>query len=136
MQLETSFTVDRTRDEVVDTLFLDETLIALLPGRSEITDRDGDRKTTSTQFTALGQEGTAVFHFHCLMDGSIRFEKECDGVVWAELRGEVRAEEEARSTRVWMSIEGCTKPMVPEFAIKGPMEDQLLQMSEALRGLL
>lgn len=135
MQLETSFAVDRPRDEIVDILFLDETLIAILPGRSEITDRAGDRKTTSTSFTALGQSGTAVFHFDFLLDGSIRFEKECDGVVWAELRGEVRVEE-GRETRVWMSLEGCTKPMVPEFAIKGPMEDQLLQMSEALRALL
>ncbi|MCH7598831.1 MAG: hypothetical protein IH881_05400 [Myxococcales bacterium] len=135
MQLETSFAVDRSRDEIVDILFLDETLIAILPGRSEITDRAGDRKTTSTSFTALGRSGTAIFHFDFLLDGSIRFEKECDGVVWAELRGEVRVEE-GRETRVWMSLEGRTKPMVPEFAIKGPMEDQLLQMSEALRALL
>ena len=136
MQLETSFAIDRTRDEVVDILFLDETLIALLPGRSEITDRAGDRKTTSTQFTALGRNGTAVFHFNFLMDGSIRFEKECDGVVWAELSGEVRAEDVECVTRVWISMEGRTKPLVPEFAIKGPMEEQLLQMSEALKALL
>jgi carbon monoxide dehydrogenase subunit G len=136
MQLETSFPVSRSRDEIVDTLFLDETLIALLPGRSEITKQDGDCKTTSTQFTALGRDGIAVFHFHFLLDGSIRFEKECDGVVWEELSGEVRVEEERRETRVCISMEGRTKPMVPEFAIKGPMEDQLLQMSEALRALL
>ena len=136
MQLETSFAIDKTRDEVVEILFLDETLIALLPGRSKITDRAGDRKTTSTQYTALGRNGTAIFHFRFLMDGRIRFEKECDGVVWAELSGEVRVEDQVPATRVWISMEGRTKPMVPEFAIKTPMEEQLLQMSEALRALL
>jgi len=135
MHLETSFVVSRSRAEVVEILFHDESLVALLPGRSKIIAREGQRKTTSTQFTALGRSGKAVFHFEFLLDGNIRFEKECDGVVWAELIGEVRVEED-RETRVWMSMEGRTKPMVPEFAIKGPMEDQLLQMSEALRALL
>ena len=136
MQLETSFAVGRSRDEIVDSMFLDETLIALLPGRSEIVHSARDCKTTSTQFTALGRDGVAIFHFHFQLDGSIRFEKECDGVVWAELSGEVWVEEGEPESRVWISMEGRTKPLVPEFAIKGPMEDQLLQMSEALQALL
>ncbi|MCP4040078.1 MAG: hypothetical protein GY733_24245 [bacterium] len=137
MQLETSFEVNRSRDDVVDALFLDETLIAILPGRSVITARDGHRKTTSTQFAALGRDGTAVFHFDFLLDGSIRFEKECDGIVWQQLSGEVWAEEaEEGASRVWISMNGRTKPLVPEFAIKGPMEDQLLQMVEALAAVL
>ena len=135
MHLETSFVASRSRDEVVQTLFHDGTLVALLPGRSEIIAREGQRKTTSTQYTALGRDGTAIFHFDFLPDGSIRFEKECDGVVWEELKGEVRVDE-GRETRVWISMRGRTKPLVPEFAIKRPMEDQLLQMTEAPEALL
>ena len=136
MQLATSFAVNRPRDEIVDILFRDESLVALLPGRSEIIEHDGHRKTTSTQYTALGRDGTATFHFDFLLDGDIRFRKECDGVVWEELFGEVRVREENDEIRVWISMEGRTKPMVPEFAIKGPMEDQLLQMAEALEAML
>jgi hypothetical protein len=135
MHIETSFVVSRSRDEVVDILFNDESLVALLPGRSEIIVRDGQRKTTSTQFTGLGQNGTAIFHFDFLPDGRIRFAKECDGVVWEELSGEMRVDE-GGETRVWISLQGRTKPQVPEFAIKSPMEDQLLQMTEALEALL
>ena len=135
MHIETSFVVRRSRDEVVNILFNDESLVALLPGRSEIIDRNGQRKTTSTQFTGLGQNGIAIFHFDFLPDGRIQFSKECDGVVWEELSGEMRVDE-GRETRVWISMHGRTKPQVPEFAIKGPMEDQLLQMSEALAALL
>jgi carbon monoxide dehydrogenase subunit G len=136
MQLETSFAVGRSRDEVVEILFRYDSLVALLPGRSKIIARGGHRKTTSTQYTALGRDGTAIFHFDFLLDGNIRFTKECDGVVWEELGGEVRVEEENGETHVWISMEGRTKPMVPEFAIKSPMEDQLLQMAEALEALL
>jgi hypothetical protein len=135
MHIETSFVVSRSREEVVEILFNDESLVALLPGRSEIIDRVGQRKTTSTQFTGLGQNGTAIFHFDFLPDGRIRFAKECDGVVWEELSGEMRVDE-GGETRVWISLRGRTKPKVPEFAIKSPMEDQLLQMSEALAALL
>ena len=81
MHLETSFVVSRSREEVVDILFNDESLVALLPGRSEIIVREGQRKTTSTLFTGLGQGGTAIFHFDFLTGGTIHFEKECDGVV-------------------------------------------------------
>ncbi len=136
MQLETSFEVNRSWDEVVDALFLDETLIAILPGRTVITAHEGHRKTTRTQFTALGQGGTAVFQFDFLLDGSIRFEKECDGVIWQELSGEVWAAEEEVGSRVWISMEGRTKPLVPEFAIKRPLAGQLFQMVEALSALL
>ena len=59
MHLETSFVASRSRDEVVEILFRDDSLVALLPGRSEIIARDGHRKTTSTQYTALGRDGTA-----------------------------------------------------------------------------
>jgi hypothetical protein len=135
MHLETSFVVSRPRAEVVDTLFHDESLVALLPGRSEIIAREGQRKTTRTQFTGLGQNGTAIFHFDFRPSGIIHYEKECDGVVWEELSGEMRVDE-GPETRVWISMQGRTKTQVPEFAIKSPMEDQLLQMAEALQALL
>ncbi len=135
MHLETSFVVSRSRAEVIDILFHDDSLVALLPGRSKIIARQGQRKTTSTQFTGLGQGGTAIFHFDFLPGGIIHFEKECDGVVWEELSGEMRVDE-GDETRVWISLRGRTRPKVPEFAIKSPMEDQLLQMSEALEALL
>ena len=55
---------------------------------------------------------------------------------YRELVVDCLLEEGEPESRVWISMEGRTKPLVPEFAIKGPMEDQLLQMSEALQALL
>ena len=37
------------------------------------------------------------------------------------------------TTRVVISLDGSTRALVPEFTIKGPMKDQLQQMTRALR---
>jgi hypothetical protein len=75
----------------------------------------------------------ATFHFTFQDDGSITFEKVCDGNVWRRLEGVVRFDEGGNGTRVRIEMEGRTKTLVPEFTIKGPMQDQLAQMAEALK---
>jgi len=137
MRLEKRFEIDRSRDDVVALLCRDETLIGLFPdNETEIVDSQGDERTTRTRYTALGREGVATFRFTFLLDGNVRFEKVCDGRVWSELRGEVRVEEEGERSRIEIEMAGHTKPFVPEFAIKGPMEDQIEQMATGLRELL
>ena len=135
MQLSQRFEVGLPRDEVVDRLCRDETLLGLLPeGDTEIVDRAGDRRTARTRYTALGREGVATFHFDYLMDGGVRFEKICDGRVWRELKGRVEVEELADDRcEVRIDLDGRTKSLVPEFTIKGPMDDQIRQMSANLK---
>ena len=82
------------------------------------------------------REGTATFHIDYLMDGGIRFEKVCDGNVWKSLAGHVELEDLGERCRVVLRLEGATKRLVPEFTIKGPMEDQINEMSEALEAKL
>ncbi len=137
MHLERSFPVWLSRDEVVDLLCRDETLLGLFPGGdTEIVERSGDTCTTRTRYNALGREGVATFHFTFLLDGDVRFEKVCDGVVWRELVGQVHIEERSSGTRLRIEMKGRTKPLVPEFSIKGQMEKQLEQMEASLRARL
>ncbi len=134
MHLEKQFDVDRSRDHAVECVVQDDTLLELFPdARSEIVERSGERRTVRSQYTALGREGTATFHFDFLLDGGVRFEKVCDGRVWRKLVGEVSFEERRSGTRVRIALEGQTKSFVPEFTIKGAMRDQLEQMAAALR---
>ena len=134
MRLEKNFDVNRSRDEAVEVVTRDETLLSLFPeGQTELVARDGDRRTTRTRYTALGREGTATFHFTFLLDGNVRFEKVCDGNVWKQLRGEVSFEDRGKRTRVRIELEGSTKAFVPEFTIKGPMTDQIERMAKAVR---
>lgn len=134
MRLCESFEVGRPREEVVEMLGRDDTLIGLFSGsRTEIVERDGDRRTTRTHYTALGRQGVATFHFTTLLDGDVRFEKVCDGKVWRELVGRVSVEELGDGSRVEIEMSGRTKSLVPEFAIKGQMESQIEEMAQALR---
>ncbi len=134
MRLEKQFCVNRPRDEAVERVANDETLIRLLSdGETEIVARDGDRRTTRTRYRALGREGTATFHFTFLLDGNVRFEKVCDGKVWSRLEGEVSLEERGKGTRVRIQMEGRTKAFIPEFTIRAPMQEQIERMAEALR---
>jgi len=134
MRLTKSFDVKQSRDDAVRVLEEDDTLIGLFPdAETRIVGKQGDRKTAVSRYRALGREGEATFHFDFLMDGSVRFEKVCDGRVWRELRGEVSFEERARGTRVCIEMEGRTKGFVPEFTIKGPMQEQIEQMAESLK---
>ena len=137
MRLENSFTVSRSRDDVVEALGDEATLLELIPGDTEIVERDGDRCTTRTRYAKLGVEGVATFHWTFLMDGNVRFEKVCDGNVWRQLSGELSFEElGADHTRVRIELEGRTRPLVPEFTIRGPMQEQISQMAAALKRLI
>jgi hypothetical protein len=134
VRLEKQFDVRRGRDDVVECVVQDATLTGLFPdAESEIVESRGDRRTVRSHYRALGREGTATFHFDFLLDGGVRFEKVCDGRVWRRLVGEVSFEERGTGTRVRIELDGQTKPLVPEFTIKGAMRDQLAQRARALR---
>ena len=134
MRMEKEFDVDRPRAEAAALLADDEVLCELFPDtETEIVDRQQGRKTIQSHYSALGREGTATFHFDYDPGGDIRFEKVCDGRVWRELRGVVTLVERKEKTRVRIELEGRTKTLVPEFTIRGPMQDQLDQMAKALR---
>lgn len=133
MKLEKQIEVKRSRDDAVAVLCDEATLTELLPGKTQVVERDGDRTTTRTAYSALGQEGSVTFHWTYLLDGNVRFEKVCDGNVWRELRGEVIVEEHGKGSTLTIEMKGRTKTLVPEFAIKGQMEDQIEQMARVLR---
>ncbi len=136
MEMERSFTASCSFDQATDTLGHEDTLLSLFPGRTEIVDRSADRITTRTHYTALGREGTATFHIDYLMDGGLRFEKVCDGNIWRALEGRVELEDLGDECRIVVRLEGATKRLVPEFTIKGPMEEQIGEMSDALEAKL
>jgi hypothetical protein len=137
MQIAKQFEVARGRDEVVERLCRDETILRLFgPQETEIIARDGDHLTIRTHYVVLGREGDATFIFSFLMDGGLAFEKVCDGRVWRELSGRVSVDEDGDGSLVLLEISGRSKSLIPEFTIKGPLEDQLSQMSSALRELL
>ena len=66
----------------------------------------------------------------------MRFEKVCDGKVWRELSGLLSVDERGSGASIQIEMAGRTKPLVPEFTIKGPMEDQIEEMAAALREIL
>jgi hypothetical protein len=132
--MEKEFDVDRPRAEAAALLADDAVLCELFPDtETEIVARKARRKTIASHYTALGREGTATFHFDFAPDGDVTFEKVCDGRVWRELRGAVTLTERKDKTRVRIELEGRTKTLVPEFTIRGPMQDQLEQMAKALK---
>lgn len=134
MRLEKSFEVDRPPEFAARIAARDETLVSLFAdARTEIVEREGNRRTTRTHYHALGREGVATFHFHSLPDGRISFEKVCDGNVWQELTGTVAFAKRGAGTQVTLKMVGRTKPLVPEFAIRSPMRDQIEQMASSLR---
>jgi hypothetical protein len=134
MRMEKEFDVDQPRDRAAALLADDTLLPDLFPDtRTEIVARKKRRKTVQSHYTALGRQGVATFHFDFQPSGDVRFEKVCDGRVWRELRGSVTLTERKARTRVRIELEGRTKALVPEFTIRGPMQDQLEQMAKALR---
>lgn len=134
MHIEKQFDVKRPRDEAVQVLADDDTLLSLFPDtETEIVERTGRRRTTRSKYRALGREGIATFHFEHEPDGNVRFEKVCDGRVWKELRGHVTFEPRGQGTRVRIEMDGRTRALVPEFTIRGPMQEQIEQMATALR---
>jgi len=137
VRLERKFDVDRPPDFTSRISARDETLISLFAdAKTEIVEREGNRRTTRTHYHALGREGVATFHFHSLPDGRISFEKVCDGNVWQELSGTVSFEKRGHGTQVTLKMIGRTKALVPEFAIRVPMRDQIEQMASSLRSCI
>jgi len=134
VRMEKEFDVARPRAEAAALLADDAVLCELFPDTdTEIVARKASRKTIASHYTALGREGTATFHFDFAPGGDVKFEKVCDGRVWRELRGAVTLTERKDKTRVRIELEGRTKTLVPEFTIRGPMQDQLEQMAKALK---
>jgi carbon monoxide dehydrogenase subunit G len=134
MRMEKEFDVARPRAEAAQLLAEDDVLAALFPDtKTDIVARKGNRKTIESHYTALGREGVATFHFDFEPSGDVRFEKVCDGRIWRELAGTVKLVERKDKTRVKIELEGRTKALVPEFTIRGPMQDQLEQMAKALK---
>jgi hypothetical protein len=132
--MEKEFDVSRPRAEAAELLADDAVLADLFPDtQTEIVARKGVRKTVESHYTALGREGVATFHFDFEPGGDVRFEKVCDGRIWRELHGAVKLSERKDKTRVRIELEGRTKALVPEFTIRGPMQDQLEQMAKALK---
>jgi carbon monoxide dehydrogenase subunit G len=132
--MEKEFEVARPRAEAAALLADDAVLCDLFPDtQTEIVERKGTRRTVASHYTALGREGVATFHFDFEPGGDVRFEKVCDGRIWRELRGVVRLTERKDKTRVRIELDGRTKALVPEFTIRGPMQDQLEQMAKALK---
>jgi hypothetical protein len=137
VHLEKEFEVRQPREVAAEIAGRDETLISLFPDtRTEIVERSGNRRTARSHYTALGRAGTATFHFTTGEDGDVEFEKVCDGNVWRELKGRVSFRERGDRTRVRLSLDGRTKPLVPEFTIKGTLRDQIEEMAGALRRTL
>lgn len=132
--MEKEFEVARPREEAAALLADDAVLCDLFPDtQTEIIERTGTRRTVASHYTALGREGVATFHFDFEPSGDVRFEKVCDGRIWRELRGVVTLTQRKDKTRVRIELDGRTKALVPEFTIRGPMQDQLEQMAKALK---
>jgi carbon monoxide dehydrogenase subunit G len=134
MHLEKEFDVKQPRDAAIALVAQDETLLNLFPDtRTEIVESRGNRRTLRSHYRALGQQGTATFHFEFDPGGEVCFEKVCDGRVWRELKGVVSFETRGKGTRVRVVMDGRTKALVPEFTIRGAMQEQIEQMATALR---
>lgn len=135
MHLETQFDVEQPRDSAVKVVAQDETLLGLFPDAEvEIVESRGNQRTVVTRFTALGQPGSATFVFTFENSGDVSFEKQCQGgKVWKELKGAVTLTARGDGTRVVIAAEGRTKAFVPEFTVRGAMQDQIDQMAKALR---
>ena len=133
MTFEKEFVVDRPRKQVVADLNDDRTFAAFFPD-TRLTRKSECVRETSTPFRALGQSRDIRFVFETLPDGNVRFEKICDGNVWRSLEGEVKLEERDKErTRVVLRMDGRTRTFVPEMTIRGPMREQIEQMTRALR---
>ena len=135
MRLVKEFEVKKPRERAVEIVCEDATLVGLFPGtETEIVEAKGDRKTARSRYSVLGREGEATFHFRFGKDGGVSFEKVCDGRVWRRLDGTLSFEPAGKGkTLVRIEMEGKTKGLVPEFTIKGPMQEQIEQMATALR---
>jgi hypothetical protein len=134
MKLTKEFEVTASRERAAEVLAEDDTLTSLFPDtQTDIVARSARRRTTKSSYKLLGQDGVATFHFDTQPDGSVAFEKVCDGRVWKQLCGRVTLAQRGAKLRVQIEMEGRTKGLVPEFTIKAPLQKQLDDMAKALR---
>jgi hypothetical protein len=134
VKLTKEFEVGATRERAAQVLAEDDTLTSLFPDTvTEIVARKGTRRTARSRYKLLGQDGEATFHFDAQDDGSVHFEKVCDGRVWKALSGRVTLDGRGTKLRVRIDMEGRTKGFVPEFTIRAPLQKQLDDMARALR---
>jgi hypothetical protein len=134
MKLTKEFDVGASRERACAVLAEDATLTSLFPDTAtEIVSRAGKRRTTRSRYKLLGQDGEATFHFDAQDDGSVKFQKVCDGRVWKELTGSVTLTQRGPKLRVRIDMEGRTKGFVPEFTIKTPLQKQLDDMARGLK---
>jgi hypothetical protein len=134
MKLSKEFEVTASRERATEVLAEDDTLTSLFPDtQTDIVARSARRRTTKSSYKLLGQDGVATFHFDTQPDGSVAFEKICDGRVWKQLCGRVTLQQRGAKLRVQIEMEGRTKGLVPEFTIKAPLQKQLDDMAKALR---
>jgi hypothetical protein len=133
VKFDSEFVVRCGKPQVAEILASDATITQLFPDTEIVSSRGGERET-KTRVSALGTESIVRFVFRGAPDGGLRFEKICDGRVWRSLEGAIRIfPVNDATTRVQISLEGSTRALVPEFAIRAPMKDQLQQMTRALR---
>jgi carbon monoxide dehydrogenase subunit G len=135
MHFESNFTVPRSRAEVAKLLDDDETITFLLPDTTIVPRDDGTRETRTP--SPLGQSRDIRFIFRRVEEAGLLFEKICDGNIWRSLDGQIRLEDvRTNVTRVQLQMDGRTRALVPELMIRGPMRDQIEQMTEGLRARL
>jgi hypothetical protein len=136
MKLENEFIVRRAQPEIASVLASDATVQSLFPDTEIVSNKNGERET-KTRVSALGAESIVRFIFRTASDGGLRFEKICDGKVWKSLVGQIRLlPVNDATTRIQITMEGSTRGLIPEFTIRGPIKEQLDQMSRALRAKL
>ena len=137
MKLERQFSVGASPERVRETLADEQTLLGLFPdAKTEVVERNDAGLTLQARFRALGRDNEATFTFSWGSDGSLTFEKICDGNVWKQLRGGITAREAPSGTDLRIHMDGRTKAFVPEITIRIPMEMQLDEMVRALRARL
>ena len=133
MKFENEFVVRRPLAACANLLESDAAITSLFPDTQIVSNAGGVRETR-TRVTALGTETIVRFKFKTRPDGGMRFEKICDGKIWRSLEGNISlARVNDTTTRVVIALDGSTRALVPEFTIKGPMKEQLQQMTRALR---
>ena len=112
----------------------DETLLGLFPEtKTEIVAREGerdDRARTTPRSGARAWPPSTSPSSRAATSASRRSATAASG---ASCGHASRFDGAARRTRVRIEMEGRTKALVPEFTIRGPMQDQLDQMASALR---
>ena len=98
MHLEKQFDVKQAPAAAIALVAQDETLLNLFPDtQTEIVERHGNRRTLRSHYRALGQQGTATFHFEFEPSGEVCFEKVCDGRVGASSRVSSRSRRAGRA---------------------------------------